>query len=452
MDIDAATQAGVSVVNAPLSNNVTAAELACGLIISTARHIPRANAALRSGEWNRSAYVGVELADKTLGILGLGRIGKLVAQRMAAFGMKIIAYDLHVSVHQVAQVGAQLVSLDDLLATADFISVHLPRTAETIGLIGHHELNRVKPGVRIINAARGGIVDEQALVTALRESRVAGAGLDVFAVEPCTESALFDLDTVVVTPHLGASTTEAQNKAGIAVAESIRRVLAGDLATDAVNIHGGTLTSEVRGFVPLAESLGRIFTSLAGGQGPVGLHVEVQGQVTRHDVTVLERAALKGVFTDIANRATTLVNAPLIARERNVEVRFITASECDRHRDLITVRGTLVDGRTVSVSGTLAGPMHVHKLAGIGNYDIDLNITDHMLFLHYKDMPGMIGAIGQILGEAGINIAVMQVARITEGGEAAVALTVDNAVPATILRAIDEAVGVSSAHFVNLAA
>ncbi|MCG3041854.1 phosphoglycerate dehydrogenase [Streptomyces sp. S1A] len=452
VDVDAATRAGVAVVNAPTSNTVTAAELACGLIISLARHIPQADAALRAGEWRRSRYMGVELAGKTLGVVGLGRIGKLVARRMAAFDMRVVAHDPNLSVHQAEQAGAELLSLDDLLETADFITVHLPRTPETTGLIGRDELRRAKPGVRIVNAARGGIVDEQALAEALREGHVAGAGLDVFTVEPCTDSPLFGLDTVVVTPHLGASTVEAQDKAGVAVAHAVRRALTGELIAGAVNVHGGAVAEEVGRLLPLAENLGRIFTALADGLLPAGLHVEVRGEITRHDVAVLERAALKGVLTGIGDMPLTLVNAPLLARERIHEVWFTTSSECDRHRDVITVRGTLPDGREIGVRGTPAGPRQVGKLVGIGDYDIELGITGHMVFLRYKDMPGMIGTIGQILGEAGINIAVMQVARITEGGEAAVALTVDNAVPATVLDTLGEAIGASSAHFVDLTA
>lgn len=450
VDVEAATRAGVIVVNAPTSNAVTAAELACGLIISTARHIPQAHTSLKSGRWQRSKYVGVELAGKTLGIVGLGRIGKLVAQRMAAFGMAVIAHDPHLSAHQSAQSGAEMMSLDELLQRADFITVHLPKTPQTIGLIGHEELKRVKPSVRMVNAARGGIVDEQALATAIREGRVAGAGLDVFAVEPCTDSPLFDLDTVVVTPHLGASTTEAQDKAGVSVAHAVRRALAGELVPDAVNLQGD-ISADVSRLLPLAENLGRILTALADGRPPRDLHIEVHGQVTRHDVTVVEPAALKGIFSEISDRSVTWVNAPLIAREHCREVRFVTSLECARHRDQVTVRATFADGSETGVSGALTGAKDVHTLTGLDDYDLDVNIAERMLLLRYKDVPGMIGIIGRILGEAGVNIAAMQVARVTEGGEAAVALTIDNPVPAVVLGAISEAIGASSARFVDLA-
>ncbi|MFJ1874344.1 phosphoglycerate dehydrogenase [Streptomyces chartreusis] len=451
IDVEAATRAGVIVVNAPTSNVVTAAELACGLIISTARHIPQAHTSLRTGSWQRSKYVGVELAGKTLGIVGLGRIGKLVAQRMAAFGMAVIAHDPYLSAHQSAQSGAEMVSLDELLQRADFITVHLPKTPQTMGLIGHEELKRVKPSVRIVNAARGGIVDEQALATAIREGRVAGAGLDVFTVEPCTDSPLFDLDAVVVTPHLGASTTEAQDKAGVSVAHAVRHALAGELVSGAVNLQGDAVSADVSRLLPLAENLGRVLAALADGQPPRDLHIEVHGQVTRHDVTVVKLAALKGMFSEISDRTVTWVNAPLIAREHCREVRFVTRSECARHRDQVTVRATFADGSETGVSGALTGAKDVHTLTGLDDYNLDVNIAERMLLLRYKDVPGMIGVIGRVLGEAGVNIAAMQVARLTEGGEAAVALTVDNPVPAVVLGAISEAIGASSARFVDLA-
>jgi D-3-phosphoglycerate dehydrogenase len=246
VDVPAATQAGVMVVNAPTSNIVSAAELAVGLLLATARHIAPANEALKGGAWKRSKYTGAELADKVVGIVGLGRIGQLVAQRLSAFGVTLIAYDPYVQPVRAAQMNIAMVSLDELLERSDFITVHLPKTPETVGLIGHEALHKVKPTVRIINAARGGIIDEQALADALSEGRVSGAGIDVFAKEPCTDSRLFAFEQVVVTPHLGASTDEAQEKAGISVARSVRLALAGELVPDAVNVQGGAIAEDVR--------------------------------------------------------------------------------------------------------------------------------------------------------------------------------------------------------------
>ncbi|MFJ2650541.1 phosphoglycerate dehydrogenase [Streptomyces sp. NPDC087420] len=449
VDVSAATKAGVMVVNAPTSNIVTAAELACGLLIATARHIPQANTALKNGEWKRSKYTGVELSEKTLGVVGLGRIGVLVAQRMSAFGMNIVAYDPYVQPARAAQMGVKLLTLDELLAVADFITVHLPKTPETLGLIGDDALHKVKPSVRIVNAARGGIVDEVALAAALKEGRVAGAGLDVYAKEPCTDSPLFEFDQVVATPHLGASTDEAQEKAGVAVARSVRLALAGELVPDAVNVQGGVIAEDVRPGLPLAEKLGRIFTALAG-EVAVRLDVEVYGEITQHDVKVLELSALKGVFEDVVAETVSYVNAPLFAQERGVEVRLTTSSESPNHRNVVTVRGTLSGGEEVSVSGTLAGPKHLQKIVAIGDYDIDVALADHMVVLRYEDRPGVVGTVGRILGEAGLNIAGMQVSRAEEGGEAVVVLTVDDNVPAAVLTEIAEEIGAASARTVNL--
>ncbi|MGW3245918.1 phosphoglycerate dehydrogenase [Streptomyces sp. NPDC001070] len=449
VDVSAATKAGVMVVNAPTSNIVTAAELACGLLIAVARNIAPANAALKQGEWKRNKYTGVELAEKTLGVVGLGRIGALVAQRMSAFGMKIVAYDPYIQPARAAQMGVKILSLDELLQVSDFITVHLPKTPETVGLIGEEALRKVKPHVRIVNAARGGIVDEEALFAALKEGRVGGAGLDVYGKEPCTDSPLFQFDNVVATPHLGASTDEAQEKAGISVARSVRLALAGELVPDAVNVQGGVIAEDVRPGLPLAEKLGRIFTALAG-EVAVRLDVEVRGEITQHDVKVLELSALKGVFEDVVDETVSYVNAPLFAQERGVEVRLTTSSESPDHRNLVTVRGTLSDGTEVAVSGTLAGPKHIQKIVAVGDDDVDLVFADHMGFLRYTDRPGVVGTIGRILGDAGVNIAGMQVARDQAGGEALVALTVDTAIPAPVLAEIAEEIGATSARAVNL--
>ncbi|MBC3844081.1 phosphoglycerate dehydrogenase [Streptacidiphilus sp. 4-A2] len=449
VDVPAATKAGVMVVNAPTSNIVTAAELACGLLISTARHIPAANLALKNGEWKRSKYTGVELSEKTLGVVGLGRIGVLVAQRMSAFGMKIVAYDPYIQAARAAQMGVKLLPLDELLQVSDFITVHLPKTPETIGLIGDEALHKVKPTVRIVNAARGGIVDEEALAAALKEGRVAGAGLDVYVKEPCTDSPLFAFDNVVSTPHLGASTDEAQEKAGISVAKSVRLALAGELVPDAVNVQGGVIAEDVRPGLPLAERLGRIFTALAG-EVAVRLDVEVRGEVTQHDVKVLELSALKGVFEDVVAETVSYVNAPLFAQERGLEVRLTTTSESPEYRNVIVVRGTLNDGREVSVSGTLTGPKRIQKIVGVDTFDVDLALTEHMAFFRYDDRPGVVGTLGRLLGEAGINIAGMQVSRDDEAGDALVSLTVDSEIPQPLLGEISNEIGAKFARSVNL--
>jgi D-3-phosphoglycerate dehydrogenase len=449
VDVEAATKAGVMVVNAPSSNTVSAAEHAVGLLLATARNVPQAMASLKAGEWKRSEFTGAELYGKVAGILGLGRIGELVAQRLVAFGMQVIAYDPYVPTARAAQLGVRLVPLEDLLAEADFITVHLPRNAETAGLIGERELRLVKPGVLIVNAARGGIVNEHALALALKDGRVGGAGIDVFATEPCTDSPLFGFPNVVVTPHLGASTHEAQEKAGTQVARSVRLALSGEFVPDAVNVQGGTVHEDVKPGLPLAEKLGSIFTALACGVA-ARLDVQVRGEIAAHDVRVLQLAALKGVFGGIVEEAVTYVNAPLLASQRGVEVSLSTDAVSPDWRNLVTVRGTLPGGQVVSVSGTLTGPRQIEKLVEVNGFDMEIAAAEHMVFLTYTDRPGIVGVVGQILGGEGINIAGMQVCRDARGGHALIVLTVDSAIPPGVLDDIISTIGAVVGRSVDL--
>ena len=449
VDVKAATGAGVMVVNAPRSNIVSAAEQAIALLFAVARRTPLANASLKRGEWKRSKFTGVEILDKTVGIVGFGKIGQLVAQRLGAFGTKLLAYDPYVQPGRAAQYGVRMVGLDDLLRESDIITVHLPKTPETVGLIGERELGLVKPGVIIINAARGGLVDEDALVIALKEGRVGGVGLDVFATEPTTSSPLFEFDNVVVCPHLGASTEEAQEKAGTAVARSVKLALSGEFVPDAVNVQGGAIAEDVRPGLPLAEKLGRVLTALAAGL-PSRIEVEVRGEIAQYDVKVLELAVLKGVFTDVVEKSVTYVNAPLLAQDRGVEVSLVTDEDGSEYRNLITVHGTLPTGLQLSVAGTLAGPRFIEKLVKVDDFDVDLTLSEHFGFFRYEDRPGIVGIVGQILGEHGINIAGMQVARATKGGDALVALTVDSAIPLQLIDTITERIGARSGRAVDL--
>jgi D-3-phosphoglycerate dehydrogenase len=449
VDVEAATKAGVMVVNAPSSNIVSAAEHAVALLLSVARNVPQAAASLKAGQWKRSAFTGVELQDKVVGILGLGRIGVLVAQRLASFGMKVVAFDPYVPTARAAQLGVRLVSLDDLLAEADFITVHLPKNAETLGLIGDRELHLAKPGVRVVNAARGGIVNEHALALALKDGRVAGAGIDVYATEPCTDSPLFGFANVVATPHLGASTSEAQEKAGTQVARSVRLALAGEFVPDAVNVQGGPVDEDVRPGLPLAEKLGRIFTALAGTVA-TRIEVEVRGEIVSHDVRVLQLAALKGVFSGVVEKAVTYVNAPLLATERGVEVSLVTEAESPDWRNLITLRGTLPQGQVVSVGGTLTGRRQLEKLVEVNGFDMEIAPAEHMVFLTYTDRPGIVGTVGQILGSEGINIAGMQVCRDARGGHALIVLSVDSAIPPAVLDDISSTIGAVVGRTIDL--
>jgi D-3-phosphoglycerate dehydrogenase len=451
VDTKAATAAGVMVVNAPTSNIVSAAEHAVGLLLAAARRIPAASSSLKNNEWKRSKFTGVEVNEKVVGVVGFGKIGQLFAARLKSFDTTIIAYDPYISAARAAQLGVRLVTLDELLRESDFISIHLPKTPETKGLIGERELTLVKPTVIIVNAARGGLIDEAALAKAIEEGRVGGAGIDVYASEPCTDSPLFALgDSVVVTPHLGASTDEAQDKAGTAVAKSVKLALQGEFVPDAVNVQsGGVVAEEVRPALGLTEQLGRVFTALAGTV-PAELEVLVRGEIAAHDVQILQLSALKGLFSDVVEQQVTFVNAPLLAEERGLQVRLTSTEDSDDYRNLITVRGTTATGEQFSVSGTLSGRKQVAKLIEVDGFDVDLPISEHLAFFRYHDEPGIVGKLGNVLGSRGVNIAGAQVARQAAGGDALMAVTVDSAVPADVLSEIAAAIGATSARVVDL--
>jgi len=449
VDIPAATAAGVMVVNAPTSNIVSAAELAIALLLASARHLSPAHAALKGGKWARSKYTGAELFEKTLGVVGFGRIGQLVAHRMQAFGMKVIAYDPYLQPAKAAALGVDLVSLDELLANSDFITIHLPKTKETANLIGDAALSKVKPTVRIINAARGGVLDEAALYKAISEGRVAGAGLDVFATEPCTDSPLFTLDQVVATPHLGASTDEAQERAGIAVAVSVRKALSGELVPDAVNVKGGEIHEEIRPTLPLVEKMAQIATGLEA-ELPVSIEITIKGEVSIYDSSILATSALKGALIAIGTEDATYVNSPNLAQEKGMSATVSSETECEDYRSMISLRAAFSNGSRVEVDATLMGIRKVEKIIRINKFDIELPPSDHLLFLIYEDRPGVVGAVGNILGAAKINIANMQVARDKAGGEALMALTVDSAIPIEFTEKIAKEVGARVSRSVSL--
>ncbi len=440
VDVQAATEAGVMVVNAPTANITSAAEHAVALVLAAARHVATASASLKAGQWQRSRFTGVELAGKTLGVVGLGRIGVLVAQRLMAFEMDVLAYDPYVSAARAAQLGVRLVGLDELLASSDVVSVHLPKTPETLGLLDADALARAKPGMILVNAARGGIVDEHALAKALADGTVAAAGLDVYATEPCTDSPLFGFDQVVATPHLGASTHEAQEKAGVAVARSVRLALGGDLVPDAVNVAGGAIAEVVRPGIGLSERLGRLLTALSGA-AIVRLDVEVSGEITAHDVSVLRLAALTGVLRDVVAEPVTYVNAPVVADARGIEVRLLTEPDSPRFRNLVRLVALLDDGTRLSVAGTLTGPQQVAKLVEIDGYALEIGLADHLMVLRYTDRPGVVGTLGVMLGEADVNIAAMQVGRDERGGHAVGVLALDGPVPHPLVDRLLSAIG-----------
>lgn len=439
VDITAATAAGVMVVNAPTSNIISAAELTVGHILSLARHIPAAHNALAQGLWKRSKYTGVELYEKTVGIIGLGRIGALITARLQAFGVDVVAYDPYVTSARAQQLGVTLLPLEDLLAASDFITIHMPKTAETTGMISDEQLALMKPTAFLVNVARGGLIDEDALHRALVAKTIAGAGLDVFVKEPPTDSPLLALENVVVTPHLGASTDEAQEKAGVSVARSVRLALSGELVPDAVNVAGGVIDEYVRPGIPLIEKLGQVFSGLA--DSPVtSIDVEVRGELADYDVKVLKLAALKGVFTNVVSETVSYVNAPVLAEQRGIEVRLITDAVSDEYRNVITLRGALSDGSQISVSGTLTGTKQVEKIVAINGYDVEVPIAKHLVVMSYVDRPGIVAVYGREFGEATVNIAGMQIARTEAGGKALSVITIDSPAPDGLLEKVRVAI------------
>jgi D-3-phosphoglycerate dehydrogenase len=443
VDIKAATEAGVMVVNAPTSNIISAAELTVGHILSLARHIPAAHAALADGKWKRSAYTGVELYEKTIGIIGLGRIGALITARMQAFGTNVVAFDPYVTSARAQQLGVTLLSLEELLAQSDFVTIHMPKTPETTGMISDAQLALMKPTSFIVNVARGGLIDEDALHRALSAGTIAGAGIDVFVNEPPTDSPLLGLPNIIVTPHLGASTDEAQEKAGVSVAKSVRLALSGELVPDAVNVAGGVIDPYVRPGIPLVEKLGQVFSGLA--KSPLtSVDVVVRGELVDYDVSVLRLAALKGIFTNVVSESVSYVNAPLLAEQRGVTVRLLTDPVSEEYRNVITLVGALSDGSQISVSGTLTGTKQIEKIVEINGYDVEVPFAEHLIVMTYEDRPGIVAIYGKEFGDAAINIAGMQIARHVAGGKALAVLTVDSPAPDGMLESLRVAIAADS--------
>ena len=439
VDIKSATEAGVMVVNAPTSNIISAAELTVGHILNLARHIPAAHGALADGQWKRSKYTGVELFEKTIGIIGLGRIGALITARMQAFGTRVVAYDPYITAARAQQLGVTLLTLDELLAQSDFVTIHMPKTPETTGMIGDEQFATMKPTAFIVNVARGGLIDEAALHRALTAGTIAGAALDVFVNEPPVGSPLLALPNIVVTPHLGASTDEAQEKAGVAVAKSVLLALSGELVPDAVNVAGGVIDTTVRPGIPLMEKLGQVFAGLAGS--PItAVDVEIRGEIAEFDVSVLKLAALKGIFTNIVSESVSYVNAPLLAEQRGITVRLVTDPVSDEYRNLLTIRGALSDGTQLSVSGTLTGTKQAQKIVEINGYDVDVPVAEHLIVMVYTDRPGIVAIFGKEFGDAGINIAGMQISRREAGGQALSVLMVDSPAPEDLLDKVRSAI------------
>jgi D-3-phosphoglycerate dehydrogenase / 2-oxoglutarate reductase len=451
VDVDAATKHGVVVCNAPQSNIVSAAEHTVALLLALARNIPQAHAALVEGRWERSRWNGTELHDKTLGVLGLGRIGTLVAQRCHAFGMRIVAYDPFVAPDRAARLGVELLpTVDDVLERADFVTVHLPKTPDTAGLLDAGRLRKMKPTARLLNVARGGIVDEAALAEALRDGVIAGAAVDVFATEPTTESPLFGLPNAIVTPHLGASTEEAQDKAGTQVAEYVSLALAGEFVPSAVNVQGGPVADAVKPYLPLGERLGRLLTALSEDGISGEVTVEYCGAIADEDCRIVGLSVLKGMLGAVSSEPVTFVNAPLLAEERGLHVREVSDPQSEDYVSLLRLSGVGRDGRQIRVAGTLQHPGDRERLVEVWNTPVDVEPTAHMAFFRYEDRPGVIGAVGTGFGEAGVNIAAAQVGRSAAGGEAIMALSLDEAVPREVLQRITDAIGAHEGRSITL--
>ncbi len=443
VDVAAATRRGVMVVNAPQSNVLSAAEHTMALLLAQARNVPQAHAALRNGQWERSRWEGVELNGKTLGVVGLGRIGVLVVHRAQAFGMHVMAYDPFVSPDRVRQLNAEPVaSLGELVAKADFVTLHVAKTPDTMGMVGKELLARAKPGLRIINTARGGIIDEEALAEAVRGGQVAGAGIDVFSEEPTTSSPLMGLDEVVVTPHLGASTREAQDKAGITIAEQVLLALAGEFVPFAVNLSATEASETVRPFLPIAERLGRVFASLNQGIPPV-LEVDYQGALADYDTRILTLSVLKGLLSSGIEEPVSYVNAPQLAADRGLEVKESKNSTAHDYVNLITLRGD-----RHAVAGTLVGVRGEARLVMVDDHKVEVPPTRHMLVIHNDDRVGMIALVSGALAEARVNIANMALGKSPTGETALMVLATDGPVPAPVVERLVETPGILDVHCV----
>jgi D-3-phosphoglycerate dehydrogenase len=450
VDVNAATRKGIVVVNSPEGNTIAAAEHALAMMLALSRHIPDANASVKRDEWDRKTFVGAEVYKKTLGVVGLGKIGSHVATAAKAMGMKLLAYDPFISTERAEQLGCRLVEMDILLQEADYITLHIPKTPETTHLIDAAAIARMKPNARIINCARGGIIDEAALAEALKAKRIAGAALDVFETEPLGDSPLKSVGKeAILTPHLGASTAEAQVNVAIDVAEQIRDVLLGLPARSAVNIPGLSpdVLEDLKPYMQLAETLGNLVSQLAGGRVDL-LNVKLQGEIATNKSQPLVVAALKGLLSQALRERVNYVNASVEAKERGIRViETRDASVKDYAGSLhLSAKGSMGEH---SVTGALLGDGEI-RLTDIDGFPINVPPTQHMLFTLHRDMPGIIGKLGSLLGSFNVNIASMQVGRKIVRGDAVMVLSLDDPLPDGILTEITKVPGIRDAYTVTL--
>lgn len=449
IDRNAATNKGIVVVNAPDGNTIAAAELTMAMMLALARKVPAACGKLKNGVWDKKAFLGVELRGKTLGVIGLGRIGTAVAKRAQAMEMHIVAYDPYISEDHAKKMAVEIVTLQELFKRADFITIHMPKTKETYHMINKEAIELMKDGVRIINCARGGIVDEEALYEYMVSGKVAGAALDVFESEPCTDSPLIKLDNFIATPHLGASTEEAQINVAVDVAEEIVAALRGDLVKNAVNMPSMSpkLLAKIRPFLDLAEKLGTFQAQMLDGRIEK-VEVVYSGDLAKYDVNPITTTLLKGLLDPILQENVNFVNATLVARNRGISVIQTTKENGEDYHNLITVNIYTDKGKRM-LSGTLFQG-NEPRIVNIDGYRINAATTGHMLVVPHIDKPGIIGKVGTILGDVAINIAGMQVGRIELGGKAIMIMMVDNIIPPNALKEFATIDGILEVKMVSL--
>lgn len=451
VDVEAATERGIIVCNAPTSNIISAAEHTMALMLSMARRIPQASASMKQCRWERSKFTGTELYEKTLAIFGLGRIGSLVAERARAFGMRLVGYDPYISESRAAEMGVTLYSdIDEILPLADFITVHLPKTKETIGMFGPEQFAKMKDGVYLINTARGGIYQTEALVEALRSGKVAGCAIDVYEVEPCTDSPLIEFENAILTPHLGASTAEAQDRAGEQIAEYVALGLEGRMVPTAVNVAPvpPEVMEKVGPFIDLAQDMGTIVAQLARG-GVEALEIVTIGALAELDTRIVRTAAIKGLLARATDEAVNFVNADYLAEQRGIRVTETKRTETHDYVSMLALHATTPHG-PVEVGAALIGPKDEPRIVSLFGYDLDMAPSKHMAFFRYADRPGMIGKVGTILGAEQINIGSMQVGRTEAGGQALMALTVDAPLSPELLERIRVEAGMDDGWYVQL--
>ena len=448
IDLEKATEKGIVVLNAPEGNTISAAEHSIALLTSLARNIAQASCSLKKGEWKRSEYTGVELTGKVLGIIGVGRIGGEVARRARGMRMKIIGYDPYLSAEQAEKIHIEMVPLEELLARADFITLHLPLSSSTRHLIGAEEIALMKPDARIINCARGGLIDEEALCTALREGKIAGAAIDVFEKEPPVGCGLLELDNVIVTPHLGASTREAQTNVALQVAEQVVKALQGEPIVSAVNLP--TMLPETRAavepYLPLMRVLGNLYMQLFGGNVHE-IELTYSGEIASLQLSHLTISCLIGFLRPIIGDGVNWVNAPYIARVRGITVREISTTEVKNYSSLVTLSARSGD-EVHYISGTLLN--NDIRIVRVDDYRIEIVPAKYMLITTHHDQPGVVGRIGTLLGDEQVNIASMQLGRKKAGGEALMVLQVDNEMSPGALEKVRALDIISTARFAVL--